>query len=58
MEIINFGETKGNIAFGFFSEDNTFPELDPSIGTFSLSTQGFSEPGVAGFDTVKEHEVT
>ena len=42
METINFGETYGNIAFGFLRDDNTFPELDPSIGTFSLSIQGFS----------------
>ena len=41
MEKINFGEAEGNIAFGFFSDQNTFPELDPSIGSFSLSTQGF-----------------
>ena len=58
LTTVNFGETEGNIAFGFLSEHNTFPEIDPSIGTFSLSTLRYSESDETTTDTVKEHEIT
>ena len=58
MRTINFGETEGNIAFGFLSDLNTFPDVDPSIGSLSLSTQRHSDGNLTMFETVKEHEVT
>ena len=54
MKSVNFGETEGNIAFGFLSHYNTFPAIDPSLGSFSLSTLAHTptEFNTARFETV------